>query len=264
MTDDRHTAQSVAAAEAGARRKAGAGKRLWRRIRKPLAQSRLIKGLLATLLAQALRFIRLTNPLVRGSSDLDRVHATLTPAIIALWHGQHLLAPCVYPKARGLVAMVSRSADAELNALVVEKLGYQAVRGSGGREGAQNAEKGGARALIALKRALDAGKNVAMIADIPHGTPRQAGLGVVTLARLSGRPIIPLSIATSRRKVLEKSWDKTTINLPFGRCGLIVGDPIHVAADADEAEMERKRQELTSALNMATETAYRLADGESK
>jgi lysophospholipid acyltransferase (LPLAT)-like uncharacterized protein len=261
---ERHTAQPFAAVAAGKDRKIGAGKRVWRRIRKPLAQSRLVKGILATLLAQALRFIRLTNPLAKGSSNLDEAHARLTPAIVALWHGQHLLAPCIYPKARGLVAMVSRSADAELNALVVEKLGFQAVRGSGGREGTQNVEKGGARALIALKRALDAGKNVAMIADIPHGTPRQAGLGIVTLARLSGRPIIAVAIATSRRKVLERTWDKTTINLPFGRCGLVVGDPIHVAADADEAEMQRKRQELTDALNVATETAYRLADGERK
>ena len=78
--------------------------------------------------------------------------------------------------------------------------------------------------LIALKRALDGGKNVAMIADIPHGTPREAGLGIVTLARLSGRPILPIALATSRRKVIEKSWDKTTINLPFGRASLTVGD----------------------------------------
>ena len=92
-----------------------------------------------------------------------------------------------------LVAMVSRSADAELNALVIEKFGFEAVRGSGGRESTRHLDKGGARALIALKKALDAGKNVAMIADIPHGTPREAGLGIVTLARLSGRPILPIA-----------------------------------------------------------------------
>ena len=83
------------------------------------------------------------------------------PAIIALWHGQHLLAPAFYPSRRGLVAMVSRSADAELNAMVLERFGFEAVRGSGGREGRRHADKGGARALIALKKALDAGKNVA-------------------------------------------------------------------------------------------------------
>ena len=143
----------------------------------------------------------------------------MSPAIVAMWHGQHFMAPSVYPKGAPLVAMVSRSADAELNALVIEKFGIRTVRGSGGRENSRHLDKGGAKALIALKKALDDGSNVFMIADIPHGTPRQAGLGIITLARLSGRPIVPVAIVTSRRKVLERSWDKTTIHLPFGRLG---------------------------------------------
>lgn len=254
------------AADMGRKQRSGGRlKAFWRRIRKPLAQSRFAKNAIASLLAQVLRFVWLTNPLVAGSSSARSVNEALSPAIIALWHGQHILAPCIYPKGRGgLLAMVSRSADAELNALVLERFGIEAVRGSGGRETSRNADKGGARALIALKRALDSGKNVAMIADIPHGTPRQAGLGIVTLARLSGRPLVAAAVATSRRKVLEKSWDKTTINLPFGRGSIILGEPILVAADADDEEMERKRQELTDALNEATREAYRLVDGGQK
>jgi lysophospholipid acyltransferase (LPLAT)-like uncharacterized protein len=246
---------------AAASRRPGVMKAFWRSIRKPLAQSRFSKNALASLLASAIQFVKLTNPLVEGSTDMKKAHRKLTPGIVALWHGQHLLAPAVYKGAQGVVAMVSRSADAEMNAMVLEKLGHQAVRGSGGRDNANHMDKGGARALIALKKALDAGKDVAMIADIPKGTPRDAGMGIVTLAKLSGRPIMPMAVATSRRKVLEKSWDKTTINLPFGRGAVILGELIHVAADADDAEMERKRQDLTAALNAATDKAYRLVDG---
>lgn len=236
-------------------------KALWIKIRKPLAQSRLAKAIITSLFAQALRFIRLTNPLVAGSAKLAGTYAEEEPGIIALWHGQHLLAPVFYPSKRGLVAMVSRSADAELNAMVVEKFGIEAVRGSGGRENTRHLDKGGAKALIALKKALDAGKNVAMIADIPHGKPRDAGMGIILLARLSGRPIVAAAIATSRRKVLEKSWDKTTISLPFGRSAVAVGELIYVPKDADEAEMERRRQQLTKTLNAATAKAYALVDG---
>ena len=100
-----------------------------------------------------------------------------------------------------------------------------------------------------------------MIADIPNGKPREAGMGVILLARLSGRPIVGAAIATSRRKVLERTWDKTTISLPFGRRAVVVSPLIYVARDADDAEMERKRQELTQALNAATEKAYGLVDG---
>ena len=75
---------------------------------------------------------------------------------------------------------------------------------------ARGTEKGGARALLVLKKALNEGKTAAMIADIPHGTPRDSGFGVILLAKLSGRPILPICYLTTRRKVLEKSWDKTT------------------------------------------------------
>lgn len=244
------------------KRAKSASKSFWRRIREPLAKSRFAKGAVASLFAGALRLIKLTNPYAKGSFELaGGGYVDSEPLIIGLWHGQHLLAPALYPSHRGLVAMVSRSADAELNALVITKFGIEAVRGSGGRD-TKRMEKGGATALIGLKKALEAGKNVCMIADIPHGTPRDAGMGIVLLARLSGRPIAPAAIATSRRKVLERTWDKTTINLPFGRCAIFLAPLISVPADADDAEMERKRQELTAAINYATEQAYRMVDGE--
>lgn len=258
---DDQTAAQPAVRRAAKRKTVKRPKGFWRRIREPLAQSRVAKGVVTSLFSSALRFVRLTNPAVPGSAPLTGVYDADGPIIIALWHGQHLLTPAFYPSKRKLVAMVSRSADAELNAMVVEKFGIEAVRGSGGRDNSRHLDKGGAKALIALKKALDAGKNVAMIADIPHGKPREAGMGVILLARLSGRPIICAAIATSRRKVVEKSWDKTTISLPFGRSAVAVGELIHVPKDADEAEMERKRQLLTDTLNTATIQAYTLVDG---
>jgi lysophospholipid acyltransferase (LPLAT)-like uncharacterized protein len=233
-------------------------KSAWRAVRQPLVKSRLFKRTLATTLTLAFRFVARTN---RIDFDPAAIVAKYTPAIIALWHGQHLLVPFYYPRGRRLVNMVSRSADAELNALVLEKLGLEAVRGSGGRDHQRQSDKGGAQALIALKRVLDGGDNVAMIADIAHGRPREAGLGIVTLAKLSGRPILPIALASSRRKVIAKSWDKTTINLPFGRASLVIGPLVSVPADADETLMEEKRRELTASLNAATAEAYGKVDG---
>ncbi len=244
-----------------ARRSAKPGliKRGWRRLRAPLARSRLVKNLLAASLAQFVRLTSATNPRVEAADDPAPAVAAYKPAIVALWHGQHLMAPTILPKGLPMVALFSRSADAELNALVAERLGFGIVRGSGGRAGTR-VDKGGASALIALKKALDRGTSVAMIADIPHGKPREAGLGIVTLAKLSGRPIVPIAVATSRRKVIEKSWDKTTVNLPFGRSGLAIGEAIEVSADAGPEELEKMRRKVTAELNRATERAYAMVD----
>jgi lysophospholipid acyltransferase (LPLAT)-like uncharacterized protein len=159
-----------------------------------------------------------------------------------------------------VVTLFSKSADAEINAKLAEHMGFETVRGSGGREGAKSHDKGGVRALLALKRALDDGKSVVMIADISKSTPRQSGLGIVTLAKISGRPIIGVAYASSRRHVIEKSWDKTTINLPFGRAIVATSEPMFVAKDADERTMENSRLELDTNLNRATSLAYNRVD----
>lgn len=239
----------------------GRMKTLWKAIRAPLARSRIVKSLIASLFAGFVRFVNWTNPRVAGSDEMAPAIAAYNPAICVFWHGQHILAPALRPKTLPMTALFSRSADAELNALVAERLGFGIVRGSGGRADNRGTQKGGAAALLAMKKVLDGGSSVAMIADIAHATARQAGMGVVTLAKHSGRPIVPVAVATSRRKVIEKSWDKTTINLPFGRSALVIGEPVHVPADSDEETLQRLRAQVTQSLNEATEKAYRLVDG---
>jgi lysophospholipid acyltransferase (LPLAT)-like uncharacterized protein len=84
--------------------------------------------------------------------------------------------------------------------------------------------------------------------------------GVVALARLSGRPIMPMAFASSRRKVVP-SWDRTTISLPFGRMACVFGEPVWVSARAAAEELEEKRLAVQAALNAVEARAYALADG---
>lgn len=166
------------------------------------------------------------------------------------------MGPFLRPRGESIIAMFSRSADAELNALVGEKLGLETVRGSGGRRKRQIPDKGGARALLTLSKALKSGKTTAMIADIAHTKAREAGKGIILLAKLSGRPIVPYIYAFSREKILKKTWDKTAIPLPFGRSVFLLGEALFVDRAADEAELEQKRRQLTQMMNTLTEKAY--------
>jgi lysophospholipid acyltransferase (LPLAT)-like uncharacterized protein len=253
------TSASAPPDASGGARKKRRPRRMMRMWGRRIAGSRLVGHLIVPAIAGYLRFVNLTNPWVVGSSDKSDVldHA---PFICALWHGQHLMGPVLRPKGMRMTALFSKSADAELNARVARAMGLDTVRGSGGREGHRtDISKGGARALIKLKRVLDQGSSVAMIADIVHGTPRRSGQGIILLAKLSGRPIVPVAYASSRYKVIEKSWDKTTIPLPFGHAAALAAEPVFVPADADEAMIEAKRMELTDKLNAITARAYELA-----
>ncbi|MGH6861999.1 MAG: DUF374 domain-containing protein, partial [Phyllobacterium sp.] len=167
--------RNSAAPQVPPRKKSGVLKRFWRSIRGPLANSPLVRSIIAWLITQFFRLVHVTNPRLPGSSDLEDMKRGGEPFIAVSWHGQHLMAPFLMPRGVRFVAMFSRSKDAELNARVAERFGVEIVRGSGGRDRSKGTEKGGARALLALKKALKEGKTAAMISDIPHGTPRDSG-----------------------------------------------------------------------------------------
>ena len=118
--------------------------------------------------------------------------------------------------------------------------------------------KAGVAAFQSMLDSLAEGSSVALSADVPKRA-RVAGLGIIKLAQASGRPIYPSAIATSRRIVLD-NWDRTTINLPFGRGAGVAAEPISIAADADDAALEAARRLLEERLNAATRRAYELVD----
>ncbi|EAU41736.1 hypothetical protein FP2506_14924 [Fulvimarina pelagi HTCC2506] len=222
-----------------------------RKTMRSIGRSKLVNRLAGAAIFRLMRFIERTQ---KPATDFQAARARIFehhPAIVGMWHGQHLLAPIFRPVELPYVALLSRNADAEINAQVVSRFGIETVRGSGGREGGTRSEKGGARAVIALRKALKSGYGVCMIADVPKGVPRDAGQGIVTLARISGRPILPSAAVTSRRHIVASSWDKTTLPLPFGRMAVVVGEPIHVPADADATVLEAKRVEVTKAIEAA-------------
>src|SRR4029079_6059671 len=107
--------------------------------------------------------------------------------------------------------------------------------------------KGGIGAFKEMVRALEENYNMALTADVPKRS-RIAGLGIIMLARESGRPIMPFAMATSRFIRLN-NWDHTTINLPFGRGALVGIKKINVPRDADAAMMDEARLDLEATLN---------------
>lgn len=216
------------------------------------------KGI-AGLAAGYLRFVNRTSPLRFEPEDAFDRYIHLAPVIFTMWHGQHFMLPFARIFDFDARVLISRSSDGELNALVAEKLGVKTIRGSTARDPSRMLEKGALAGFVEMKSALAEGACVTMTADISNLAARRAGLGIVTLARASGRPIIPIVYASSRR-IDVKSWDRSTINLPFGRSVVAVGAPVLVPDDADSAALEAKRLEVETNLNEATERAHRIVD----
>jgi len=176
--------------------------------------------------------------------------------IVAMWHGQHFMVPFL-SRGHRVKVLISRHRDGEINAHAAKRLGIGTVRGSGDH-GRRFDLKGGVGAFKSMLNALAEGYNMALTADIPK-VARVAGLGIIKLAQFSGRPIYPVAVATSRRIVL-KNWDRSAVNLPFGRVAIVSSDPVLVPVDADDATMEECRVLVEQRLTEVTDRAYEIVD----
>jgi lysophospholipid acyltransferase (LPLAT)-like uncharacterized protein len=206
------------------------------------------------LTAEFLRLVWLTNKFSFDPPDVYEIVEPQMPAIFAFWHGQHFLTPFIKTKEfHRAKVLISRHRDGEFNAIAAERLGIGTIRGSGDHGSAFH-RKGGVGAFKEMVRSLEQGYNVALTADVPKRS-RVAGLGIIMLARESGRPIMPFAMTTSRFWRL-KNWDRTTINLPLGRGALVGGEIIRVPPDAGAEAMEELRARLEATLNDATARAY--------
>lgn len=229
-------------------------------IRRPgrfLSENRVFAWLVSNLAIAFLWFVYKTNSWqVEPTEALEKIKEDL-PVIAAVWHGQHVLLPAI-PMGLKASVMISRSLDGEITARVAEAYGNKTIRASGGRDARHTLRKGALKGFLEMLRALREGQNVMQTADIPKGTPRRAGLGIIALAQKSGRPILPLAVASSKRWQLPKSWDLTTINKPFGKSAIVIGKPIWVKSDANQKELEEARLQVQTSLDQITLRAYEL------
>ncbi len=167
------------------------------------------------------------------------------PFVGVVWH-EHLVFFADVFRGTGFTILVSRSRDGEIGTRIAHRLGLRTVRGSSSRGGEEALEE-----IVDLARG---GATVAFIADGPRGPRREMKLGAVIAAKLSGRPIVPITCAM-RRSVRLNSWDRTQIPLPFTRIISWAGDPIPVPADASRADCERIRREVEAEMLKLEERA---------
>ena len=175
---------------------------------------------------------------VEGLRHYDEVVLGGRQPIMAFWHGR-ILPATIYFKNRGIVVITSENFDGEWIAGIIERFGYGTARGSTSR--------GGSRALIQMKRDMEAGKPAGFTLDGPRGPARVAQAGAVWLSKATGNPVLPFHLEADRHWTI-KSWDQTQIPKPFSTVSLVVGEPFQVPDDASDGEIEASRQRLEQQL----------------
>ncbi len=164
-----------------------------------------------------------------------------------LWHNRLLLFPFVLkrflPERQG-AALISTSRDGAILADLVERFGFEVVRGSSSKKGAS--------AIRRLAEVIAGGRDVVITPDGPRGPSYELGQGIIFLAQQSDAQIVPVNMEYSSCWRL-KSWDRFILPKPFSSVRVIFGAPHRVAPTATDEEFERERQRLQDAMMQLVE-----------
>lgn len=171
------------------------------------------------------------------------------PFILVGFHGRQfpILA---YVGAVPMVILTSLSDLGWFEACFLSKFGALIERGSNTR--------GGARALITLRRHLDEGRTVGISVDGPKGPHESVKAGAIYLARKTGAPLIPCGAAFRPRVRYSRSWDRSFVPIPFSRLTVVVGDPIHVRRDGGDEVIAEEQSRVRDVLIALGERADRV------
>ncbi len=208
------------------------------------------QAVLAWLAAGYIRLVHATNRWDWVNVEVgDRIIAAGETGVVCFWHGRLLMMPKAQRPGGRFAMLISGHRDGRFIARAVARFGIRAITGSSNRDGATAARD--------CVNALASGTIVGIAPDGPRGPRMRAAPGAVEIARIAGKPLVPVACSTTRRIVLE-SWDRFLVALPFGRGVFVVGDPIPAPASDDRGATEALRQRLEDALNAVSAEADRL------
>lgn len=180
---------------------------------------------------------RRLRPETLGEQHVDRLWSEGQQVILAFWHDQLLLMVKGY-RGKGAKVLISSSKDGELISRTMRYFSIGAVRGSSNR--------GGRAAFKALVELSQEPFDLVFTPDGPKGPRHCIKEGVVQLARISGRPVVPGAFACSRGHRFQ-SWDRFLLPYPWGKAVYVYGEPLryeqHETADDFHARLQAAMDE---------------------
>jgi lysophospholipid acyltransferase (LPLAT)-like uncharacterized protein len=168
-------------------------------------------------------------------------HHSLIPVY---WH-QHMLfgvraLTALQPDGLKIGFLISPSIDGTAPSMLVKKIGGYVIRGSSTHTGAK-ALKDYYQTIV--KEHV----SPALTPDGPRGPLHEFKPGAIMLAQLSGKPILPVSIAASRKWTFD-TWDRFELPIPFSRIVIAYGEPVKLPRGLDAAQLERRQHEMAERL----------------
>jgi lysophospholipid acyltransferase (LPLAT)-like uncharacterized protein len=177
--------------------------------------------------------------------------------LAAFWHGRIAAAisarPVTLPH-RPARLLISLSPDGEFIAKAMAWQGFPSFRGSSRKTKDPKRKHSGGAAYRQSLEWLRQGGVLILTPDGPRGPAEEMAEGIVRMAVRTGAPLFLMGFA-ARPALHLKTWDRMILPAPFGRGALVFDGPLHAPPDADEACIQRLREEWARRLTAANAAA---------
>jgi lysophospholipid acyltransferase (LPLAT)-like uncharacterized protein len=219
----------------------------------------LLGWLLGTYIRLILRTVRWTH---ENLECVEPVLAGEAGAVALFWHGRIPLCLATAPQwwRKNTKALISPSSDGQFIATALEMAGFPGIRISTAKPGDTAKAR---QAVAAFREAINhvaGGGALVVTPDGPRGPNEIIAPGALQIARRSGQPVFLMGIAAHPAKQFD-TWDKVVFAAPFGRGAVVWEGPLHVPADADEAQVAALIADWSARLSAVTRRAEALVGG---
>ncbi len=202
---------------------------------------------IAKLIEGYVRFVWLTSRWENHNrGEMEKAWKNNTPLVGVFWHSRLLMILKLW-KGHKLHMLISNHSDGAFIAKATQAFGYGWVVGSSSRQGA--------KAVRNMLDVLEDGHSIAITPDGPRGPRYTAKESPITIARMAGVDIYPVTFS-AKRGIFLRSWDRFFLPFPFNKGVFVYADPVRVSQS--KKSDEDLRQELEDKLNDITRKADEL------
>ena len=149
------------------------------------------------------------------------------PAIIVFWHGLMLPGWKLF-EGKSPKAIVSLSKDGEILSNLLQKWGFEVIRGSSSKNGKEVLK-------LIINNALE--HYVLITPDGPQGPANKMKAGAIVACQRSGTKLFLCGISINSKKIFNKSWDKFQLPYPFSKIYIRFSEAIEIEKNTEKKEI---------------------------
>ena len=193
-----------------------------------------------------------SNVNLKNRRNIDSVLNKKKSFIYSFWHDQLLMCPLTWDSKSEIKVLISKHRDGDIISKVISILGFGSIRGSTNQP-KKNKNKGSLKALRQIIKSLNNDISIGISPDGPKGPRHKVSDGIIQIARLSKKEIIPVGIGFKKKWILN-TWDRFIIPKIFNEICFVWGKPIKISKLSRQSlkskkDLEKLMNNLTAEAN---------------